>query len=99
MTETTRKYNPGFLTDDELVASFCVRTGEFESMIEALRECRGHANTHKIQDGRFRVCQHQGRFEVRLRVNVFPVFPVVAYDPDQALDVDPVPRLKIGEFL
>ena len=29
-----RKYNPGFLDDDELVASFCVRTSEFESIVE-----------------------------------------------------------------
>ena len=38
MAVTARKYNPGFLTDDELVASFCVRTSEFESMVEMLRE-------------------------------------------------------------
>ena len=34
---TIRKSNPGFLTDDELVASFCVRTGEFESIVETAR--------------------------------------------------------------
>ncbi|MDE0333487.1 MAG: ATP-binding protein [Defluviicoccus sp.] len=51
MTVIARKYNPGFLTDDELVASFCVRTKEFESMIEALRECTGSANTHQIVIG------------------------------------------------
>ena len=51
MTVTARKYNPGFLTDDELVASFCVRTDEFDSMIEALRECTGSANTHQIVIG------------------------------------------------
>ena len=51
MTVTARKYNPGFLTDDELVASFCVRTDEFESMIETLRECTGSANTHQIVIG------------------------------------------------
>ena len=28
MTVNARKYNPGFLSDDELVALFCVRTGE-----------------------------------------------------------------------
>ena len=48
---TARKYNPGFLTDDELVASFCVRTDEFASMIEALRESTGSANTHQIVIG------------------------------------------------
>ena len=48
---TTRKYNPGFLADDELVASFCVRTHEFDSMIEMLRECTGSANPHRIVIG------------------------------------------------
>ena len=47
-----RKYNPGFLTDDELVASFCVRTSEFESMVEMLRDCTGSSNPHQIVIGR-----------------------------------------------
>ena len=46
-----RKYNPGFLSDDELVASFCVRTAEFESIMEMLRECTGSANPHQIVIG------------------------------------------------
>ena len=46
-----RKYNPGFLTDDELVASFCVRTSEFESMIEMLRDCTRSSNPHQIVIG------------------------------------------------
>ena len=46
-----RKYNPGFLTDDELVASFCVRTSEFESIVEMLRECPGSSNPHQIVIG------------------------------------------------
>ena len=46
-----RKYNPGFLTDDELVASFCVRTHEFESIVEMLRECTGSSNQHQIVIG------------------------------------------------
>ncbi len=48
---TARKYNPGFLSIDELVASFCVRRAEYESLIEALRECSGSANTHQIVIG------------------------------------------------
>ena len=48
---TTRKYNPGFLTDDELVDSFCVRMGEFESIVDMLRECTGSANPHQIAIG------------------------------------------------
>ena len=51
MSVTARKYNPGFLSDDELVASFCVRTHEFESIVEMLRECTGRSNTHQIVIG------------------------------------------------
>ena len=51
MAVTARKYNPGFLTDDELVASFCVRTVEFEMLAEALRECTGPSNPHQIVIG------------------------------------------------
>ena len=51
MAVTARKYNPGFLSDDELVAIFCVRTAEYESLIEALRDCSGSANTHQIVIG------------------------------------------------
>ena len=51
MAVTARKYNPGFLTDDELVASFCVRTNEFESIVEMLRECTGPSNPHQIVIG------------------------------------------------
>ena len=51
MTVTTRKYNPGFLSADELVATFCVRKPEYESLVEALRECSGSANTHQIVIG------------------------------------------------
>ena len=46
-----RKYNPGFLTDDDLVASFCVRTYEYESLMEMLRECTGSANAHQLVIG------------------------------------------------
>ena len=51
MAVTARKYNPGFLSIDELVATFCVRIAEYESLIEALRECSGSANTHQIVIG------------------------------------------------
>ena len=46
-----RKYNPGFLSDDELIATFCVRTPEFTSIVETLVECTGSANTHQIVIG------------------------------------------------
>ena len=48
---TGRKYNPGFLSDDELVASFCIRTSEFESMVEMLRSCTSDSNPHQIVIG------------------------------------------------
>ena len=51
MPVATRKYNPGFLTDDELVESFCVRINEFDSMVEFLRECTGDSNSHQIVIG------------------------------------------------
>lgn len=46
-----RKYNPGFLSDEEIVASFCVRTSEFESVVEMLRDCRESSNPHQIVIG------------------------------------------------
>ena len=63
---TTRKYNPGFLTDDELVASFCVRMGEFESIVDMLRECTGSANPHQIVIGP----RGSGKTSLMLRVAV-----------------------------
>ncbi len=51
MTAPVRKYNPGFLTDEELAASFCVRTAEFDSLVEMLRGCTGTSNQHQIVIG------------------------------------------------
>ena len=51
MTVTARKYNPGFLTDEELTASFCVRKAEFDSIVEMLRGCTGTSNPHQIVIG------------------------------------------------
>ena len=51
MTITARKYNPGFLSDEELVTSFCVRTNEFDSLTETLRECSGSSNIHQLLIG------------------------------------------------
>ena len=51
MAPPTRKFNPGFLTDDELVASYCVRTTEFKLLVEVLRECTGHSNAHQTVIG------------------------------------------------
>ena len=51
MGALSRKYNPGFLSDDDLVASYCVRTTEFELLVEVLRECTGGSNPHQIVIG------------------------------------------------
>ena len=45
------KFNPGFLSDEEIVASFCVRKFEFESMVETVRDCQGSSNQHQIVIG------------------------------------------------
>ena len=66
MTAPTRKYNPGFLTDDELVASYCVRTTEFELLVEVLRECIGHSHPHQIVIGP----RGSGKTSLLLRVAV-----------------------------
>ena len=51
MARKIKKYNPGFLTDQELVDCFCVRTGEFALLVEALRESTGNSNPHAIVIG------------------------------------------------
>ena len=51
MAVGVKKYNPGFLTDDEIVASFCVRTGEFEALLECLRASTGQSNAHALVIG------------------------------------------------
>ena len=51
MTVGVKKYNPGFLTDDEIIASFCVRTGELESLLECLRTSTGRSNAHALVIG------------------------------------------------
>ena len=51
MAVTVRKYNPGFQTDDELVKLFCVRTAEFDSIIESLNDSAGGPSAHTIVVG------------------------------------------------
>ena len=51
MAVAVKKYNPGFLTDDEIVDSFCVRTAEFESIVESLRESAASSSTHSLVIG------------------------------------------------
>ena len=64
MAVSARKYNPGFLTDDELVASFCVRRAEFDLLVEILRTCTGSSNPHQIVIGP----QGSGKTSLLLRV-------------------------------
>ena len=59
-----RTYNPGFLTDDELAAVFCVRTTEFESIVETLQENTGNSNQHLIVIG----ARGSGKTSLLLRV-------------------------------
>ena len=51
MSVAVKKYNPGFLTDDQIIASFCVRTAEFESLVESLRESAGASSPHSLVIG------------------------------------------------
>ena len=51
MITPVRKYNPGFLSKDELVDSFCVRTEEFETIVESLNENDGSSSSHTIVVG------------------------------------------------
>ena len=51
MAVSIKKYNPGFLGDDEIVASFCVRNAEFESLLESLHSSTGNSNAHSLVIG------------------------------------------------
>ena len=66
MAVTVRKYNPGFLSDVELVDLFCVRTAEFETIVESLRECDGSSSAHTIVIGP----RGSGKTHLLLRVAV-----------------------------
>ena len=46
-----RRYNPGFLTDEELIDGFCVRTYEFESIVAKLRDTGRSSSPHMIAIG------------------------------------------------
>ncbi len=64
MAVTVKKYNPGFLSDDEIVESFCVRTSELESILESLRESTRSSNPHTLVIGR----RGSGKTHLLLRV-------------------------------
>lgn len=51
MAVAVKKYNPGFLSDDEIIASFCVRTAEFDSLVESLCESDASSSPHSLVIG------------------------------------------------
>ncbi len=51
MVVGTKKYNPGFLSDDEVVASFCIRKAEFAALLESIHASEGNANAHSLVVG------------------------------------------------
>ena len=81
MAIATKSYNPGFLTDDELEEMFCVRTGEFESLLETLRENTGESNQHAIVVGP----RGSGKTTLLLRIAL-----EVRTDPDLASRLHPI---------
>ena len=95
MAVAVKKYNPGFLTDDEIIESFCVRTSEFESIIECLRENTGNSSSHSLVIGP----RGSGKTHLLLRVAVevrrdetlAGLFPVVF--PEESYEVS-----TCGEF-
>ena len=51
MAEAVKKYNPGFLTDQQIIDTFCVRTAEFDSLVESLREIDDRSSPHSLVIG------------------------------------------------
>ena len=50
MPVSIRKYNPGFLSDEEIVAQFCVRNAELEYLLESLHASDGNSNVHSSRN-------------------------------------------------
>ena len=46
-----KKYNPAFQSDEDVVASFCVRQAEYQSLLESLRASTSASNTHSLVIG------------------------------------------------
>ena len=95
MAVATKKYNPGFLSDNEIIETFCVRSDEFASIMESVRECTGNSNTHTIVIGP----RGSGKTHLLLRVaaemrrdaSLAGYFPVVF--PEESYEI-----ATIGEF-
>ena len=95
MAVSIRKYNPGFLSDNEIVTSFYVRTAEFELLLESLRESDGNSNVHSLVIGpRGSGKTHlllRVAAEVRRAVLLSGFYPVVF--PEESYEV-----ATVGEF-
>ena len=95
MVVGTKKYNPGFLTDDEIVASFCVRNAEFASLLESLHASEGNSNAHSLVVGP----RGSGKTHLLLRVaaevrrdaRLSGFFPIIF--PEESYEV-----ATVGEF-
>ena len=51
MVVSIKKYNPGFLSDDDVVASFCVRNAELRLLLESLQSSTGNSSVHSLVIG------------------------------------------------
>lgn len=51
MAGPAMKFNPGFLSDQELVDSYCVRVPEFEMLVQTIRESIDSSNPHQLVVG------------------------------------------------
>ena len=92
---TTKIYNPGFLSDNEILEMFCVRTDEFASITESLRESSGSSSMHTIVIGP----RGSGKTHLLLRVvaevrrdDSLAAFSTVVF-PEESYEVS-----TIGEF-
>ena len=81
MALNIQTYNPGFLTDEQLMSSFCVRVSEYETIVETLTDTTAGANPHTIVIGP----RGSGKTylllriaaEARLATNFAGLFPIV----------------------
>lgn len=51
MAGPAMKFNPGFLSDQDLVDSYCVRLPEFEMLVQTIRESTDSSNPHQLVVG------------------------------------------------
>ena len=95
MSAGIKKYNPGFLSDDEIVASFCVRKAEFKTLVESLHASTGSSNAHSLVIGP----RGSGKTHLLLRVaaeirqdpSLSGFYPIVF--PEESYEVS-----SVGEF-